>query len=853
MEDKLTRLKTIRDAVEKLKPRHATGNNEWEQALVHLIFAAAVLIYSYSATTSTAITQGIGPFSTAETLGLVYFTLIFLLATSLYFPSINRTLWRSATLGVDVVFLSASMALVPELATPLFFVYLWIIFGFGFRFGNRYLFAAAGSSFVGFAYALSVHGYWIEHRAVGLGLLASLFLLPAYVSFFIRRLGNAKRNLEVALEKADTANKAKSNFLANMSHELRTPLNGVITVSDLLLDTGLNANQREYADTIRDSSRTLLELINNVLDFSKIEAGAIEVDRVCFDLGICVESVLNIIRPLAKKKGLTAHVNMSHSTPRFIYGDPTRLKQILLNLANNAVKFTERGQISINVHATSLSEQRVHLVFELIDTGIGISPDAQKRVFERFKQEDESITRRYGGTGLGTTIAKQLVELMGGTIGLSSTVGKGSRFWFELDADVALTNDLAEGDADVLLVSDNDSNIETWRTLFNSWGINNALVGDVFTALEVAARWRTGAQKRRVVILDEPCLQMSPIKAAQLFQDFDHDQLVLALATMNPNTKYNPATSACFHHIFDLPVDSKQLYYVLKEEDIGDRNDQVIPLSAHYNVRSERTSRSLNILVAEDQPTNQFVFRRILEGQDHCVTIVADGQQALEALEAEPFDLAIVDLHMPTISGLEVITMFRFMAPESKMPFIIVTANIRKEVVDECSEYADGFLTKPIEKEQLLSLIHKVTKNKELVAGSIASPFSHLESEPLLDTDYLDYTWQTDFDAHFLADLFNAFRDDANRLITNLRQSLIDDKNVTQAKDYAHALKGIAGNVAAKRLESSAKHSERLIQTDPRLDEKADVIIRDLKKCLTESSESMRQYLVAKSSEKNQK
>lgn len=827
------------------------GFDEAEQIAVRFLFACLIVLYTSLVVHSSDFQVGDWSVSLSQAISIGYMFTVLCCSVGIFFFRSYRIVSRVSMILVDLTFLSIAMALVPQNAIPLCFVYLWVIFGNGFRYGNRYLFAATGISLVGFGGALVFSDFWAEHRPFGIGILFSIVLLSSYVSLFIRRLNTAKYKLEQAVIKADEANAAKSNFLANMSHELRTPLNGVITVSDLLLETPLSKVQQEYANTIHSSASTLLGLINDVLDFSKIESGRVTLDHICFDLYACINDVLNIIRPLAEHKGLSLHNNISNNTPRFIYGDPMRLKQVLINLTNNAVKFTERGHISLHTYPTELGEEHVHLSFEVIDTGIGISEDAQDRVFERFMQEDETITRRYGGTGLGISIAQQLVELMGGVIGVSSTIGKGSRFWFEIDASVASSQDFEYMTADVLIVSNNEKRIHTWKKLLTSWEMNYVIRKDFQSALDMLQKWEEG-DKKRTILLDEDTLKMAPVRAAQMIKDIGISKTSLFLSTMNPMPGKNPDIQMYFDALLDIPIDSRQLYHTLMgETTLPEYQDGVISLSSHIERKSEEvTTCSLNILVAEDQATNQFVFRRILEMDGHNITVVDNGQEALDILGIEQFDLTLIDLHMPEVSGLEVIKMFRYMSPDSDMPFVMITANTTKEVLDECRSHADLVLIKPVVKRHLLDMVHKVVSSKTSIFDSNSDAEKQFRDVPLLDEESLNDMLGDSGNIEFLTELFHLFSADSKALITKIKSTIYNKKELPLAKDYSHALKGIANNIAARRLAAHAKYCEYMILTDSDIAENAEQVVIHLEQCFVATKKRMQAYVSEKNSQR---
>ena len=313
----------------------------------------------------------------------------------------------------DLGLFSYGMHVGGETFALLYPVYLWVIFGNGFRFGVPYLFAASATSVLTFGTVIATTAFWQEHRGLASGLTAGLVLLPLYVSTLIRKLSEAKRQ-------AEEANRAKSAFLASMSHEFRTPLNAIIGLSDMLRESSLDPEQDEMSDTIGKSGRQLLTLINSVLDFSRAEAGRITIKNVDFDLVSLLGEIRNMLSFEAQRKGVRLAIHCTARTPRLLVGDKPHLEEVLINLAGNAVKFTERGFVVIAVDAVARDGDRVRLRFEVTDTGIGISSDAQTRVFERFTQADETIIDRFGGTGLGLAIARQLVELQGGNIGVQS-------------------------------------------------------------------------------------------------------------------------------------------------------------------------------------------------------------------------------------------------------------------------------------------------------------------------------------------------------------------------------------------------------------------------------------------------
>ncbi len=749
---------------------------------------------------------------------------------------------RFLTLAGDMGTATILLGLTGEKSAIVLFVYTWVAVGHGFRYGLRYLYIAWIVSLVAFVlvYALSaaVDGFWHQHPLVWLGAFISVGAPTFYVARFLKqklvavraaeearvqmeraqadaereRAERARAEAERARAEAEAASEAKSEFLATMSHEMRTPLNGVVGAAEMLAAKDLPHREHQLVNWLLASSRQLRSLIDNLLDLRKIEAGKMVIERAPFDLHVLMNRLATLFEPEAKRAHLRFTKSVSVDAPYLFLGDDVRIQQVLINLTANALKFTREGFVRVSVSALERTDHEVTLRFEVRDTGIGIPPEDAGRVFDRFTQAHPGIHRQYGGSGLGTTICKHLVELMDGAIGFDSQPENGTTFWFT----VRLLRQPAEAYED-----GGGMSIRGARLFFVSGRLR-------------AEEWlEKTAQERQLQYASFTSIE-DVITASR--QDENRMLHMLAVDGEDGNIYWRDIPSAVQRRGAQLPcvlihpavneIDAFDAGYACllqsREPRLLSRAIRSVVADTSFlrpaavsSGQQTRGQPGLHVLVAEDDQISQQIIAMMLQAGGHDVTLVNDGESVLENYRNISFDVIILDMHMPGRTGLEVAKAIRFLEAKGqnrRIPIIMLTAAASTDLrEDSLDAGVDLFLSKPVDPRALLHGVKQVFSEAGH-AGALSA------SNPKAQEEYIDRVLLQDMaalagDPRFIQTLTHNFSRDARQLVDQIEAAMIR-KDRDQFRELTHALKGAAMMAGAIRLRDSVARAEKIADSD---------------------------------------
>lgn len=695
---------------------------------------------------------------------LAWLTCGLTLLAHLRFAPRHSVLRRCLAIVLDVAGATIMLAAGGEATAFLYVVYLWIIIGNGFRFGGGYIFAASLASTLGFGGLIVRNTFWHSHLTMSLGLMSGLVILPAYAFTLIRQLAKARR-------RAEQGDRAKSLFLACVSHELRTPLNAIIGTAELLQRTELDADQLEMVSTINSAADGQLSLIKDVMEFSRIEVGGVRIEAKGFDLAVLLGVVRDIAAVEARGKGLLINTYITARTPLRLMGDERRLRETLLNLCSNAVKFTSAGSVTLSADATDAGKGVVRLRLEVMDTGIGITPEAQQHIFDLFTQADPTILDRFGGTGLGLALCKRQIQLMGGSIGVESAPNAGSTFWLDVELPIEVADEPAPPAVSAIAVSENADWMHFMQQRLDGLEVSEppeACIAFVQEGGKAPPLPNAGAL---IEVMHGMAAGLPPRLVRERFA-----------TTVSLNGSIAELQQA-------LQIAAAQAMKSRPNIAPSRAGDRLPPLSRLAGFR---------VLIADDNVLNRSIVSKMLDSAGLHTICASDGEQALEILTGGKVDVALLDVNMPVMTGIETAEFYNIsVLGGRRVPLIALTADATPETRIRCLKAGmDAYLVKPLRRAELVGAL------EDVVAGPLARNVITFEprSQPVrvLDLSVL-VELKSLGGVAFLDQVLEGFRLDGSAVLAGL-EAACQQGDVHRFRSESHSLCSIGANVGAKAL-----------------------------------------------------